>query len=64
MDGKPTMRLLRTRRGSSFVEGALLFVVVVAALVAFFSTIRAVVAGRVKSGSDIFGRGMLTSERP
>ena len=48
-------------RGQSTVETALLLLVVVAALVLFFSFIRAAVAGRIKAGSDTFGHGLLHS---
>ena len=37
----------------------MLLLVVVAALVLFFSFIRAAVSGRLKAGADTFGHGML-----
>ena len=46
-------------RGSSFVESALLILVVAAALVTFFSFIRSAVSSRLKMGADAFGHGML-----
>lgn len=45
--------------GQSMLETTLLLVGVVAALVLFFSFIRASVASRIKTGSDTFGHGLL-----
>jgi len=41
------------------VETTVLLLAVVAALVMFFSFIRASVAGRLKAGADSFGHGLL-----
>jgi hypothetical protein len=41
------------------IETAVLLMVVVGALVVFFTFIRASVASRVKAGADTFGHGLL-----
>ncbi len=52
-------RILQGREGSSMVESALLFLMLVAALVTFFSFIRSAISSRMKMGADSFGHGML-----
>lgn len=54
---KPGLR--RATGGQSLLEGTVLFLVAVAALVTFFTIIRAAVSGRIKTGADSFGHGML-----
>lgn len=49
----------RGGRGQSILETTILLVVVTAALLVFFSFIRASVASRVKAGADTFGHGLL-----
>ncbi len=51
------------QRGQAMVETALLLVVVVAALVTFFSFIRASVSHRLKLGADTLGHGLLWGGR-
>ena len=45
--------------GQVLVEQMLLLVLVVAALVTFYSFTRAAISSRVKAGSDMFGHGLL-----
>ncbi len=45
--------------GQSILESAVVIGAIVAALVVFFTFIRAAVSTRLKLGSDTFGHGML-----
>ena len=51
--------MMARRSGQSMVETAVLLVAVTAALVVFFTFIRASVASRVKLSADTFGHGLL-----
>jgi Flp pilus assembly pilin Flp len=53
------LRRRRNSRGSAMVETAVLYLAIVAALVAFYSFIRSAVSSRLKTGADAFGKGML-----
>lgn len=54
------MRPLRRKsRGLSIVECAILFVLVIAAMVSMFSFIRSAVSHRMKTGVDGISQGML-----
>lgn len=53
------LRSSASRYGQSMIETAVLLMVVVGALVVFFTFIRASVASRVKVGADTFGHGLL-----
>lgn len=48
---------MRNRVGQSVLEGALLIIVVVAALLAMFKFLQAGAQGRIRQAADVFGGG-------